>query len=109
MPIKKVILARLRANDPMLTQLVLRRQNLQLSDLESLGATLQHNSHLTTLDLSDNLIDDQGAEYIAKYFQVVVLNLAANDIGDAGACALAECATLIYPVNLRIRLSEGSQ
>jgi len=94
MPLEKVILDRLKTNDPTLQQLELHRKHLTFEDLKALVAALEHNTCLTALDLSDNLINDEGAQLLAQSLRVLSLNVSANKISDTGAAALAQNTVL---------------
>src|SRR3989338_7421964 len=64
-----------------------------LSPLFISGITPEHNSSLTTLNLSSNSIGDSGVSALATALQynssLTTLNLTGNSIGDSGASALA--------------------
>ena len=64
-------------------------------ELDEIAYILRTNTTLTSLDLSENSISDEGAAIMANCMRVnatlTCLNLASNLIGDEGATALAEC------------------
>src|SRR3954471_15451914 len=62
----RVALEQLAANDPSLVWLSLGGENLNDKDILLLTTALQHNTHLTSLDLSNNHITDRGAQAIAS-------------------------------------------
>ena len=72
----------------------------QLSDVHAyglghaLGTSKSANNRLTTLNLSNNHLGDQGARHLARGLMtnrtLAILNLASNHIGDEGATALAQ-------------------
>eukprot|EP00592_Proboscia_alata_P024229 CAMPEP_0194438114 /NCGR_PEP_ID=MMETSP0176-20130528/103337_1 /TAXON_ID=216777 /ORGANISM="Proboscia alata, Strain PI-D3" /LENGTH=76 /DNA_ID=CAMNT_0039260003 /DNA_START=233 /DNA_END=460 /DNA_ORIENTATION=- len=67
---------------------------LHISTLEKVERFRQNDHTLTTLDLSDNEIGDDGATDIAKALRanttLTMLNLDRNEIGVDGATAIAE-------------------
>ncbi len=87
------ILQRLRSNDPTLTALDLSSRELTDADVIELCNALEKNTSLDTLDLDHNQIGDAGAQALAGSKTLTMLGLGHNQIGDAGAQALAENKT----------------
>lgn len=57
--------------------------NLKPKSYRSIGSWVP--KCLTSLNLSDNKIGNEGSEHIAKLSQLTSLNLTCNNIGNAGA------------------------
>lgn len=79
---------------PEMQLLDLHGQQLQDKDVASITAFLEQHPEIIELDLSDNLIGDEGATLLAETAQLRVLDLSGNKLGDKGAIALSSCTTL---------------
>jgi hypothetical protein len=86
--------SRLKANDPSLKSLELNGEKLVLEDIQflcyGLHGALKINTHLRTLNLSDNLIDDEAALLLGKAIKgshIAYLNLSNNNLSHVSALA----------------------
>jgi hypothetical protein len=73
---------------------VLKLTRLKTEDIQDLAEALKTNKTITTLDLSHNTIDDEGARALADALKtnttISTLDLRDNDIGDQGARTLSD-------------------
>ena len=88
------ILCRMRCNCPSLKKADFSHKQLRLLEITILANILTRNTHLTSLNLSHNAIDDAGALVLRDMLQVNTsleeLQLEGNSIGDVGARALGK-------------------
>jgi len=94
MTIDKEIIENIERNDSDFVSLDLGFKKLVLSDLRELANALAKNNNITTLDLSGNLIGDEGAEIIAQVPHVTTLIISENNIRNKGAETLSKNTTL---------------
>lgn len=94
MTFKLGLYSRLKANDPSLKSLELNGEKLVLEDIQFLcygfHGALKTNTHLRTLNLSDNLIDDEAALLLGKAIKgshIAYLNLSNNNLSHVSALA----------------------
>mmetsp|Transcript_24650 Transcript_24650/g.44730 ORF Transcript_24650/g.44730 Transcript_24650/m.44730 type:complete len:1868 (-) Transcript_24650:3021-8624(-) len=92
-PALKKALAKIRANE--IADLMVSGQNYDNRCVTVICEDLVSNSSVTQIDLSNNLITDNGARQLARAAQahpaLTVLNLSHNAIGVPGCEALAKC------------------
>jgi PAS domain S-box-containing protein len=96
MPIDSKLLTRIKNNDPTCFSLDLSCQKLNLSDICELVAALNQNPNITSVDLSHNQINNEGAILLAKNTIITTLKLAGNQIDFEAASAFAENTQLEY-------------
>jgi PAS domain S-box-containing protein len=117
MSIAQVLLEKMKSNDPELTTVKLNYENLTEADIAELADALDLNTHVTTLDVSGNLIGNGGMKILArptlafttliaadcnisdiselvKINRVHTLMLASNSIDTASIALLAESVGL---------------
>jgi Ran GTPase-activating protein (RanGAP) involved in mRNA processing and transport len=86
-------LTRIRTNDPQLTALSLRGEDIGNNGVRALAEALSENNTLTLLDLELTNMTDEGACVLARVFEtnatIKSVDLASNSIGDVGARAIA--------------------
>ena len=91
-------------NDPSLTSLNLRGNNIGPIGAAALAKALTKNTSLTSINLSNNNIGDKGAIVLAEALKVNTslraITLVNNNIGDEGAKELAEKAKTGIIINL---------
>jgi hypothetical protein len=88
--IDAAVFTSLKSNDPSLTALDLSCRKLQDSDIHALLQALAQNTCLTTLNLRDNALGDEGAKALAQNTFLTTLDVRYNQIGAEGAKALAQ-------------------
>jgi Ran GTPase-activating protein (RanGAP) involved in mRNA processing and transport len=103
MPIDKGLLERIRVNDSTLKILDLSSQKLNAQGIRQLVNALASNTTLTSLDVGNNQIGDEGAKALAANATLTSLDVWSNQIGDEGAKALATNATL---ASLKVRYNQ---
>lgn len=60
----------IQGNNPRLTELSLRWEKIDYTALHLLVAALETNKHLSSIDLDNTRIDDEGAKFIAEILKV---------------------------------------
>ena len=99
------ILDRVRHNDPRLTDLDLQNMDIGLNDIGRIVDAMSKNSHLQNVNLSRNMIDDDGVSTLSlalaenTLLSITHLSLANNRITSIGAeymlCSLENNATIL--------------
>ena len=88
------VLQRIRANDPTLTTIDWRNNNIGAAVAQALAKALKVNTTVEKIDLGENNIEDAGAQALADALKVNTslweISLDFNNIEDAGVQALAE-------------------
>src|SRR5437764_1220731 len=82
MPIEKHILQRLKTNDNTLRELGLSGRNLTAIDMQELAKALAQNTNLTTLNVYDNQIGDEGAQALTYNKSLAQLVVIGNPMGE---------------------------
>ncbi len=93
-PFGSELLKRIQSDDPGMTALDLSEMDLTNSDITCLCDALRNNTNLKTLNLAGNQISNAGARALARNTTLTTLNLARNQITDSGAEVLAKSTTL---------------
>jgi len=90
----KVVAHLIAAKLPVLTTLILWKNNIRDEGAKAIAEALKVNTVLTVLYLGENNIGDDGAKAIAEALKVNAVKttvlLGDNNIGDEGAIAIAE-------------------
>jgi PAS domain S-box-containing protein len=94
MPIDPQLLKWLKNNDSSLISIDLSCQALKLDDIQTLIENLKRKNKLTTLNLKNNQIDDEGAILLANCPIFLNLILSGTRIGNTSAFSLAKHSTL---------------
>jgi PAS domain S-box-containing protein len=94
MPIDLQLLNLLKNNNSSLVSLDLSYQALNLNDIQILIENLKSNCHLRALNLTGNVIGDEGAILLATHPIFLQLILCGTCIGEAGAISLAKHPTI---------------
>lgn len=85
-------IARIEKGDESLTHLNLRNTGLTDQDLRKLRRAIRtsHNRTLVSLDLSCNLLSDQGLKELEDWTTLTHLNISANHFGKAGIASVCK-------------------
>ncbi|MES2214825.1 MAG: hypothetical protein V4485_02240 [Pseudomonadota bacterium] len=90
----KAIIETIDKKDPNVTCLKLYNKGLTTHDIIIICKHLEHNPHITHLYVGSNDIGDAGAIALAKNTAITRLDAFGNNIDDAGAIALAQNTTI---------------
>ena len=90
------IIYRLTHNCPHLTEIDLSKKNIDNASLKKLLPSLEVNTHLTSLNLENNFITEDGAIFLSKTLEknktIVNLKMGGNRLRTVGDRALAKIA-----------------
>jgi Leucine-rich repeat (LRR) protein len=100
MPLDAQLLEQLQQNNAGLTSLDLSSLSLTEEDITPLAQALSTNTCLTSLNVYNNQIRDEGAKALSTNTHLTSLNLEYNQIGDEGAQALST-NTRLTSMNVR--------
>jgi hypothetical protein len=94
MPISDNVINAILKNDPKLTHLDLCESGLSGEDITALVNALQKNTAITSLDLSRNNLDSDDITDLGLLTRIKKINLAQNDVNEAGVNFLLKIPSL---------------
>jgi PAS domain S-box-containing protein len=94
MPIDLQLLKLLKNNESSIVSLDLSYQTFTLNDIQILVESLKGNCHLRTLNLTGNMLGDDGAILLSTHHAFSNLILSGTGVGEAGASSLAKHPTI---------------